>query len=54
MYRELVVRAYDKDAIKKIDKLRQSGINITDLVLDAIMRIDIKYLVQEKRKIYQG
>ena len=28
MYRELVVRAYGEEAIKKIDQLRQSGINL--------------------------
>lgn len=49
-FRELVVRAYDKETIKKIDQLRQSGINITELVLTAIMQADIEKLKQEKRK----
>lgn len=49
-FRELVVRAYGKETIKKIDQLRQSGINITELVLTAIMQADIEKLKQEKRK----
>ena len=50
MYRELVVRAYGEDAIKKIDQLRQSGINLTELVLSAVMLADIEKLREEKRK----
>ncbi len=50
MYRELVVRAYGEEAIKKIDLLRQSGINITELVLSAVMLADIEKLRDEKRK----
>ena len=50
MYRELVVRAYGEEAIKKIDQLRQSGINITELVLSAVMLADIEKLRKEKRK----
>lgn len=49
-FRELIVRAYCKETIKKIDQLRQSGINITELVLTAIMQADIEKLKQEKRK----
>jgi hypothetical protein len=50
MYRELVVRAYGEEAIKKIDLLRQSGINITDLVLSAVMLADIEKLREDKKK----
>ena len=50
MYRELVIRAYGDEAIKKVDKLRQSGINITELVLSAVMLADIEKLREEKRK----
>jgi hypothetical protein len=50
MYRELVVRAYGEEAIKKIDQLRQSGINMTELVLSAVMLADIEKLREEKRK----
>ena len=50
MYRELVVRAYGEEAIKKIDQLRQSGINITELVLSAVMLADIEKLREEKKK----
>lgn len=49
-YREIVVRAYGEEAIKKIDLIRNSGINMTELVIDAIMQADIKKLKQEKRK----
>jgi hypothetical protein len=50
MYRELVVRAYGEEAIKKIDQLRQSGINMTELILSAVMLADIEKLREEKRK----
>lgn len=50
MYRELVVRAYGEEAIKKIDQLRRSGINMTELVLSAVMLTDIEKLREEKRK----
>ena len=50
MYRELVIRAYGEEAIKKIDLLRQSGINITELVLSAVMLADIEKLREEKQK----
>ena len=50
MYRELVVRAYGEEAIKKIDLLRQSGINMTELILSAVMLADIEKLIKEKRK----
>ena len=49
MYRELVVRAYGEKA-KKIDQLRQSGINMTELVLSAVMLADIEKLREEKKK----
>ena len=50
MYREIVVRAYGEEAIKKVDQLRQSGINMTELVLSAVMLADIEKLREEKRK----
>ena len=50
MYRELVVRAYGEETIKKIDLLRQSGINLTELVLSAVMLADVEKLREEKRK----
>jgi hypothetical protein len=50
MYRELVVRAYGDEAIKKIDQLRQSGINMTELILSAVMLADIEKLREEKAK----
>ena len=50
MYRELVIRAYGEDVIKKIDLLRQSGINMTELVLSAVMLADIEKLREEKQK----
>lgn len=50
MYREIVVRAYGEEAIKKVDKLRKSGIDMTDLIMSAIMTADIEALLEEKRK----
>ena len=50
MYREIVVRAYGEEAIKKIDLLRQSGINMTELVLSAVMLADIEALLEEKQR----
>ena len=49
MYRELVVRAYGEEAIKKIDKLRKSGVDMTDLIMSAIMLADIKEVLKEQR-----
>ena len=49
MYRELVVRAYGEEAIKKVDKLRKSGIDMTDLIISAIMTADIKEVLKEQR-----
>jgi hypothetical protein len=49
MYRELVVKAYGEEAIK-IDQLRKSGINMTELVLSAVMLADIEKLREEKIK----
>ena len=49
MYRELVVRAYGEEAVKKIDQLRQSGINMTELVLSAVMLADIEQVLKEQR-----
>ena len=37
MYREIIIRAYDKDEIAQIDLSRELGINLTELVLKAIM-----------------
>lgn len=50
MFREIVIKAYRRDAIKKIDDLRNAGINMTDLVLSAVMLADIEKLKEEKRK----
>jgi hypothetical protein len=50
MYREIVIRAYGEEAIEKIDLLRQSGINMTELLLSAVMLADIEKLREEKRK----
>ena len=50
MYREIVIKAYGEEAIKKIDLIRNNGINMTDLVLSAVMLADIEKLREEKRK----
>jgi hypothetical protein len=49
MYRELVVRAYGEEAIKKVDKLRKSGIDMTDLIMSAIMTADIKEVLRQQK-----
>lgn len=49
MYRELVVRAYGEEAIKKIDKLRKSGVDMTDLIMSAIMLADIKEVLRQQK-----
>ena len=50
MYRELVIKAFGEEEIKKIDDLRNAGINMTDLVLSAVMLADIEKLREEKKK----
>lgn len=49
MYRELVVRAYGEEAIKKVDKLRKSGVDMTDLIISAIMTADIKEVLRQQK-----
>ena len=49
MYRELVVRAYGEEAVKKVDKLRKSGVDVTDLIMSAIMLADIKEVLKQQR-----
>ena len=49
MYRELVVRAYGKEVIKKIDKMRLSGVDMTDFILGAVMTADIEKLLAEQK-----
>ncbi len=49
MYRELVARAYGKEAIKKVDKLRKSGVDMTDLIISAIMTADIKEVLRQQK-----
>lgn len=50
MYREIVVRAYGEEAIKKVDDLRKSGIDMTDLIMSAIMTADIEKILEEKQR----
>jgi hypothetical protein len=49
MYRELVVKAYGEVAVKKVDKLRKSGVDMTDLIMSAIMLADIEQVLKEQR-----
>jgi hypothetical protein len=52
MYRELLVKAYGKEVIQKIDLIRNSDINMSDLILSLIMIVDIeKIKEQQKEKI---
>lgn len=52
MYRELVVKAFGEDEIKKIDQLRRAGIDMTDLVLAAVMSADIDELLGKREAVY--
>lgn len=49
MYRELVIRAYGDEAIKKIGQLRRAGVNITELVLSAVMLADVKEVLKQQK-----
>jgi hypothetical protein len=49
MYRELVIRAYGDDEIKKIDLIRNSGINMTDLILSLVMTADLEKVREKQR-----
>lgn len=42
MYREIVVRVFGKDAVNKVDMLRQIGIDFTDLVYAAVMEYEVE------------
>ena len=50
MYRELVVRAYGDEAIKRIDKLRSAGVDMTDLILSSITIGDIKEILKQQKE----
>lgn len=41
MYRDVFIRAYGEEEIEKIDQLRQAGVNLTELLLNAIMEYKI-------------
>ena len=50
MYREIVIKAYGEEAIKKIDDLRNAGINMTDFLLSAVMLVDIKEELKRQKE----
>lgn len=52
MYREIVIKAFGKEEINKIDQLRRAGIDMTDLVLAAVMSADIDKLLEERTIVY--
>lgn len=52
MYREIVIKAFEKEEIKKIDQLRRAGIDMTDLVLAAVMSADIDKLLGKREAVY--
>ena len=53
MYRELVIKAFGEEEIKKkIDQLRRAGIDMTDLVLAAVMSADIDELLGKREAVY--
>ncbi len=49
LYVDLTTRFYDQEAIEKINKLRFSGVNMTDLFYSAVMTADIEKLLEEQR-----
>lgn len=49
LYVDLTTRFYGQKAIEKINKLRFSGVNMTDLFYSAVMNADIKKLLEEQR-----
>ena len=49
--RELVIKARKEEEVKKVDALRIAGINITELVLGAIMQADIEKLKLEIKEV---
>jgi hypothetical protein len=51
MFREIVIRAYSEEEIAQIDLIRSSGINLTELLLSAIMQIEIKPKKKRRLKI---
>ena len=51
MYREIVIKAFGKEEIKKIDQLRKAGIDMTDLVLAAVMSADIDELLRKRELV---
>jgi hypothetical protein len=51
MYREIIIRAYSEEEIAQIDLIRELGINLTELVLKAIMTSDVKPKRKRKFKI---
>lgn len=42
MYRDVFIRVYDVEAIAKVDELRKNGINLTELLVKAIIEYEIK------------
>ena len=50
MCRKLVITAYGDEAIKKIDLIRNSGINMTDLILSLVMTADLEKIREEQGK----
>ena len=52
MYRELVIKAFGVDEINKIDQLRRAGIDMTDLVLAAVMSANIEELLRKREEVY--
>ena len=50
LYRDIDIRVYGTDKTEKVDKLRKSGINITNLIVDAIMKADINKILEKQNK----
>ena len=48
----MVIKAFGAEEIKKIDQLRRAGIDMTDLVLAALMSADIDELLGKRESVY--
>lgn len=42
MYRDVFIRAYEEEEVAKIDELREAGVNLTKLFLNAIREYKIE------------
>lgn len=49
LYVDLSVRFYGEEAINRVNELRFSGVNMTDLFYSSVMTADIEKLLEEQK-----